>query len=68
MESIPVHIPQGVKDVANHYSRATGIPCLILDVHNGSLVGQSLELDNLFQKLDGQWRERCFEHISITPI
>jgi two-component system response regulator YesN len=54
-------IPQGVKDVANHYSLATGTPCMILDLFNKQLVGQRPEVENLFAKLDKEWGEKCFE-------
>jgi len=62
-------IPQGVMDVANHYSQATGIPCLILDIFNKKLVGQPAEIDNLFEKLDGGWQEKCFEtHLHYASL
>ena len=61
-------IPQGVKDVANHYSLATGTPCMILDLFNKQLVGQHPEIENLFAKLDKEWGEKCFETHRTTLL
>lgn len=62
-------IPHGVVDVANHYSLATGIPCLILDIFNRELVGQRPEVDNLFAKLDEGWGEKCFKtHLHYASL
>ncbi|MDY0287905.1 MAG: helix-turn-helix domain-containing protein [Sphaerochaeta sp.] len=54
-------VPQGVKDITSHYSRATGIPCMVLDVLQQTLLdsGHS-ELEALFSLIDPAWKDQCF--------
>jgi AraC-like DNA-binding protein/ligand-binding sensor protein len=54
-------IPQGVQDVANHYSKATGIPCMVLDIRHASLFGSPCEVCELLSSIDGQLQQTCFE-------
>lgn len=52
-------IPQGVQDVADHYSKATGIPCMILDVIGNRLFNKQCHICSLVQQADAQLGQRC---------
>ncbi len=54
-----VDIPQGVRDVADHYAKATGIPCMILDVGNNRLSARKCPICSLVRQADWQLGERC---------
>jgi two-component system response regulator YesN len=55
-------VPQSVKDVKDHYSKATGVPCMILDLLNRTIVdGDNDELETLFACLDPSWKHHCLE-------
>jgi AraC-like DNA-binding protein/ligand-binding sensor protein len=55
-------VPQGVRDIATHYSKATGIPCMVLDVfHQTILDVENCELENLFSLIDPTWKQHCLE-------
>ncbi len=55
-------VPQGVKEITTHYSKATGIPCMVLDVLHHTLldVGNS-EQEALFSLIDPTWKHHCLE-------
>ncbi|MGB4408019.1 MAG: helix-turn-helix domain-containing protein [Sphaerochaeta sp.] len=55
-------VPQGVKEITTHYSKATGIPCMVLDVLHHTLldVGNS-EQEALFSLIDPTWEHHCLE-------
>lgn len=54
-------IPQGVREVADHYSRATGIPCMILDVANAHLMDDHCKVCAMVNATDPQLSERCVQ-------
>ncbi len=54
-------IPQGVHEVADHYSRATGIPCMILDVIHASMDDRQCSVCTLVNNADPKTAERCFQ-------
>lgn len=55
-------IPQGVRDITTHYSKATGIPCMVLDVFNHRVVEvENSELETLFTFIDPTWKDHCLE-------
>lgn len=55
-------IPQGVKDITTHYSKATGIPCMVLDVlHRAIMEFGNSECEGLYSLIDPTWKERCLE-------
>ena len=56
---MPAPIPQGVQDVADHYSKATGIPCMILDVVANRLFDEQCQICSLVQKTDPQLSQQC---------
>lgn len=59
--SYPV-IPQSVMDIADHYSKATGISCMILDVLHTRLVDDKDQIDPLLlEQLEPNWRSRCLQ-------
>lgn len=55
-------VPQSVKDITNHYSTATGIPCMVLDVLHRTLAEvENCELETLFSLIDPSWEKQCLE-------
>lgn len=54
-------IPQGVRDVADHYSKATGIPCMILDVIGNHLFDEQCSICTLVNTTDPQLGDRCVQ-------
>lgn len=58
-QSMSPDIPQGVRDVADHYAKATGIPCMILDVRSNRLADGQCRICSLVRKADWELGERC---------
>lgn len=57
-----VNVPKSIKDVKDHYSKATGIPCMILDLQNKSIVeGECDILDPICRYYDPLWKTHCLE-------
>lgn len=55
-------IPKGVKDITSHYSKATGIPCMVLDVSDRTVVEiENSELEAFFNIIDPTWKHHCLE-------
>lgn len=55
-------IPRSVRDITNHYSKATGIPCMVLDVlHHTLSEVENCELETLFSLIDPSWKEQCMQ-------
>ncbi|MBI9094021.1 MAG: helix-turn-helix domain-containing protein [Sphaerochaeta sp.] len=55
-------VPRGVRDITSHYSKATGIPCMVLDVlHHTLLDVENSELETLFSLIDSTWKDHCLE-------
>ena len=55
-------VPQGIIDVKDHYAKATGIPCMVLDLINHTLIDDSSkDLDVVFSYFDPLWKEHCLE-------
>ncbi len=60
MIDIP-EIPKNIQIVADHYHKATGIPCSTLDTVHKFIVHGSNELEALFAKIDPLWVVHCLE-------
>ncbi len=55
-------IPKSITDVKDHYSRSTGIPCMILDLNRKELsFFDDEELKMAFGYFDSQWEEHCLQ-------
>ncbi len=55
-------IPQSIIDVKDHYSKATGIPCMILDLNNQRLFSfDNEDLKSVFSYFDPLWEEHCLQ-------
>lgn len=54
--------PRGIKEIATHYSSATGISCMVLDVFHQTIweVGDSGR-EHFFTLIDPSWKQRCLE-------
>jgi AraC-like DNA-binding protein/ligand-binding sensor protein len=65
-----LEVPQSVKDVKDHYSKATGIPCMILDIHHHHMVdGCNDGLDTLLHLLGPEWKKQSLEtHIHSAVL
>lgn len=63
-------VPKSVKDVKDHYSKATGIPCMILDLQQHIIVdGECDKLAPLFSLIDPSWKKYCLEtHIHSAAL
>ena len=63
-------IPQGITEIATHYSNATGIPCIVLDVAHQALVEvKGNPLDDFFDLLDPAWASQCLKtHIHSAVL
>ncbi len=54
--------PQGIKDISSHYSKATLIPCRVLDVQHRTLEdNEHGDLASLFGLIDPTWEQTCME-------
>lgn len=55
-------IPHGVKEITTHYSNATGIPCMVLDVAHQRVVDiDNSELETFFTLIDPAWKQQCLK-------